>query len=90
MRAIDFFVASLDRYIPLPKAYLCHDYDDFKMGNCVDCGENGERCAILGVRSIEYINSVADINKGVDTVNGKRFFMITGQHEPLLSSKCLI
>src|SRR5699024_12169507 len=86
-RAVDFFIDSLDTTAPLPKAYLCDSYDHFKAGDCVDCGTNVEWCVILGPRDIEYKNSVKDINQGVDGVNGKRFFMITGQHEPLLSSK---
>lgn len=86
-RAVDYFIDSLDTTIPLPKAYLCDNYDDFKNGKCVDCGSNGEKCVILGPRDIEYENSVKDVNAGVDSTNGKRFFMITGQHEPLLNSK---
>ena len=71
---------------PLPKAYQCYDFDDFNAGKCIDCGPNGERCAILGLRSIEYKNSVKNINEGANSTNSKRFFMITDQHEPLMTS----
>ena len=72
---------------PLPKAYHCYDFDEYTAGRCTECGTNGERCAILGLRAIEYINSVKNINEGVNSTNSKRFFMITDQHSPLISSK---
>lgn len=63
----------------VPKAYECASYDDFKAGKCVDCGPNGEKCVLLGPRTIEH--QVA----GHELANGKRFFMATDDTAPYLS-----
>lgn len=87
---MDFYIDSLSQKTKaVPKAFECESYDDFKAGKCADCGASGEKCVILGPKAIEYRNAVKDINAGVDSVNGKRFFMATSEHEPLFS-ECII
>lgn len=69
--------AQIHQQAATPKAYLCDSYDDFKAGKCADCGVNGEKCAILGPRAIEWRKSVANnVGQG-----GKRFFFSTGDSE---------
>lgn len=85
---MDFYIDSLSEQAGyLAKAFECGSFEDFKEGKCTDCGPAGEKCVILGPKTIEYRNVVKDINQGVDSVNGKRFFLITAEHEPLFSKQ---
>ncbi|XP_023239688.1 lipase member H-like [Centruroides sculpturatus] len=52
-RAVYLFGSSLYSKIP-PVAYQCKDYETFKRGECSECGEDGKRCAMLGIHAEKY------------------------------------
>ena len=57
-------------------AHRCDSYEEFEEGECFDCGTDGEKCAILGERAIEYkpfINTEA---------NGQKFYLKTAKKSP--------
>ncbi|XP_054709514.1 pancreatic lipase-related protein 2-like [Uloborus diversus] len=53
-RAVDFFIHSINYKRNPPLGYECEKYEDYLDGYCTDCGKNGSKCAIMGIRAIEY------------------------------------
>jgi len=48
-RAIELFTDSIKRRSSCPMiGYLCSSYEEYKTGSCLQCGENGDRCSLLG------------------------------------------
>ncbi|XP_022250239.1 pancreatic lipase-related protein 2-like isoform X2 [Limulus polyphemus] len=52
-RAVDFFHYSINHKCA-PVGYLCANWEIFLKGQCAECGPDGSRCAILGMRADEY------------------------------------
>ena len=55
----------------------CDSQEAFEDGLCFDCGSNGEKCAIMGEKAINYKAHVAE--------NGRRhvkLFLNTGKKSP--------
>ncbi|UYV70677.1 Lipase [Cordylochernes scorpioides] len=52
-RAHVYFIESLDHERCTPTAITCPSYADYQAGRCGNCGPDGSRCAIMGMRAIE-------------------------------------
>ncbi|XP_067140187.1 pancreatic lipase-related protein 2-like [Centruroides vittatus] len=53
-RAIDFFIATTNRRGCLPVGIGCKDWDTFLEGKCTECGPDGSKCGIMGIRAYEF------------------------------------
>lgn len=89
---MDFYINSYDPNAVLPLAFECASYDDFIRGKCADCGKSGEKCVVLGPKAVWYKEVIdkrekRDEEGEEEKLEGKRFFLDTKAHEPLLNSK---
>lgn len=53
-RAVEYFVYSINYKINAPVAYACKSWQDYLDGRCSDCGKDGKKCAVMGMRAAEY------------------------------------
>ncbi|XP_054708839.1 pancreatic lipase-related protein 2-like [Uloborus diversus] len=74
-RAVDFFIYSINYKRLPPVGYECDSYEDYLAGLCHDCGKDGTKCAIMGMRAIEYKPKKND-KKSV------KMFLSTGSNVP--------
>ncbi|XP_054165873.1 pancreatic lipase-related protein 2-like [Oppia nitens] len=74
-RAVDFYLASIDRKNIKGVSYQCKDFDTFNNGLCVDCGPNNDKCAVLGDEAIQS-------QKYEKSIVGTRFFLTTDGKSP--------
>lgn len=49
-RAADLLIDDYDEQLCQPVAYACSDYDSFKKGKCIDCGDDNANCWLFGLR----------------------------------------
>ncbi|XP_076346356.1 pancreatic triacylglycerol lipase-like [Tachypleus tridentatus] len=63
-RAVDFFHHSINSHRCVPVGYACQDWETFLQGRCVDCGVDGSRCAVMGLRA-ETFKAHKDDSKSV-------------------------
>lgn len=61
---------------PTPRGYICDSYEAFIAGECTECGNSGEKCAVMGLRASEYY----DAHHPTGMVG--RFFLNTGATPP--------
>lgn len=53
-RSLDFMHHSINYRKVTPVGIECPEWKDFLDGKCSECGADTKRCAIMGIRAIEY------------------------------------
>ena len=86
MRAVDFYMESINNQKANPKAYMCEDYEQFRAGKCAECGNNNEKCVTMGTGVLDYKERVKDLSYST----GRRFFMTTDSEQPFFKKQYLI
>ncbi|XP_067127207.1 endothelial lipase-like isoform X1 [Centruroides vittatus] len=61
--AIEFYKETILYPECNPLAYRCSDYENFLEGQCFNCGENGEDCALAGIEAYEYRKFKEDVDR---------------------------
>jgi len=58
-------------------AYQCSDFESFESGKCIECGDNGDKCAVIGEKaqlSQKYEKTTQDTRFFMTTTDKKPFF----------------
>lgn len=53
-RSLDFMHHSINYRKVTPVGIECPEWKDFLDGKCSECGADTKRCAVMGIRAIEY------------------------------------
>ncbi|GIX70601.1 pancreatic triacylglycerol lipase [Caerostris extrusa] len=87
-RAVDFYLYSINYKKILPVAYQCVSWNAFSNGHCSDCGNDGSRCALLGIQADKYkpyINDSRSVKMYLATSNSPPFWTYSYQIQVKLS-----
>jgi len=81
-RAVELYIESLDFLLDQENAcpmvgFECRSYDEFTKGKCLECGEDGSRCARVGHSAINYKKTIEQ--RGEKNI---KFYFNTGAHKP--------
>ncbi|XP_071444098.1 pancreatic lipase-related protein 2-like [Hetaerina americana] len=57
-------------------AYLCDSYESFLEGNCTSCGEDGTKCAMMGIDADSYPL------QGLESSEPRKFYLKTNSSSP--------
>lgn len=81
MRAVLFFTASINNRNCDMTGIMCNSWEEFKDGECVNCGTSGSRCGQMGFH--------AD-HKGTGQTNFQTYYLMTTPREPYCAYEYLI
>lgn len=73
IRAVDYYLASFNQSEPLPRAFECSSWAKFQAGECHECGQADDKCALMGPGADEWATKQA---------SNKQFYMATAGDAP--------
>lgn len=63
IRSIQYYLASFNRSEPVPRAFECSSWEKFQAGECYECGQAGDKCALVGPGAQEWAQKQAGNKK---------------------------
>ncbi|XP_028514063.1 inactive pancreatic lipase-related protein 1 [Exaiptasia diaphana] len=75
-RAHQYFIESIKSTECLFRSYPCRSWNEFRRGDCMECGANGKNCPEMGFNAIKY----------KDVKNGN-FYLYTNEKPPYCVSR---